>query len=262
MVSRLGALHNCVAHQDYLRQERILVIERPGELAFQNAGNFFDGTPDDYIRTERTPTRYRNRLLAEAMVHLRMIDTMGFGIRDVMFKGQARRYFPLPDFDLSDPHHVVLRLQGRFIDENYSRALLTHTDLPWPEVLALDAIQKGEASDEAVVQELRSRGLVEGRKPNLHVAAGVAATSGAQAEYILHRAFDDGYYCDLILEFLRTFESGKRADFNRLLKAKLSDLLSERQKAKKIENLLQRLRLQGKIESRGNRPHTVWRLAP
>ena len=258
----LEALHNCVAHQDYLRQERILVIERPGELVFQNAGNFFDGTPDDYIRTERTPTRYRNRLLAEAMVHLRMIDTMGFGIRDVMFKGQARRYFPLPDFDLTDPHHVVLRLQGRFIDENYSRALLAHSDLAWPEVLALDAIQKGEASDEAVVQELRSRGLVEGRKPNLHVAAGVAATTGSEAEYILHRAFDDGYYCDLIVEFLRKFESGKRANFDRLLKAKLSDLLSEKQKAKKIENLLQRLRLQGAIVPQGKSPNTVWRLLP
>ena len=72
------------------RRWRILVVERPGELVFQNAGNFFDGTPDDYIRSERTPTRYRNRLLAEAMVHLRMIDTMGFGIREIMWKGQAR----------------------------------------------------------------------------------------------------------------------------------------------------------------------------
>ena len=256
----LEALHNCVAHQDYLRQERILVIERPGELAFQNAGNFFDGTPDDYIRTERTPTRYRNRLLAEAMVHLRMIDTMGFGIRDVMFKGQARRYFPLPDFDLTDPHHVVLRLQGRFIDENYSRALLTHTDLAWPEVLALDAIQKGEPVDETIVQELRSRGVVEGRRPDLHVAATVAASTGEQAEYILHRAFDDTYYCDLIIQFLRKFESARRTDFNRLLKDKLSDLLSEKRKVKKIENLLQRLRKQGKIELEGKSPRTTWRL--
>ena len=72
----LEALHNCVAHQDYTKRERILVIERPTELVFQNVGSFFDGTPDDYIRTERTPTHYRNRFLAEAMVHLHMTSRM------------------------------------------------------------------------------------------------------------------------------------------------------------------------------------------
>jgi ATP-dependent DNA helicase RecG len=257
----LEALHNCVAHQDYTRQERILVVERPGELLFQNAGSFFDGTPDDYIRTERTPTRYRNRFLAEAMVHLRMIDTMGFGIREVMWKGQARRYFPLPDFDLSDLDRVVLRLPGRFIDENYSRALLTHADLPWPEILAIDAIQKGLAADEDLVASLRYRGLIEGRKPNLHLAAEIAAATETEAEYIRHRAFDDRYFCDLILEYLKKFETGQRADFERLLEGKLSDLLDEKQKVKKIHNLLQRLRREGRIEPKGRTSGAVWRLA-
>ena len=51
----LEALHNCIAHQDYSRCERILVIERQGELVFQNAGNFFDGTPREYVLNNRTP---------------------------------------------------------------------------------------------------------------------------------------------------------------------------------------------------------------
>lgn len=257
----LEALHNCVAHQDYLRQERILVIERPAELVFQNGGTFFDGTPDDYIRTERTPTRYRNRLLAEAMVHLRMIDTMGFGIREVMWKGQARRYFPLPDFDLSDPGHVVLRLPGRFIDENYSRVLLTHADLAWPEVLALDAIQKGLLAEEDVVQTLRQQGLIEGRKPNFHVAAEIAAVTGEKADYIKHRAFDDQYYCDLIVVYLRKFGTGKRADFHRLLSEKFSDLLNDRQRIQKINNLLQRLRKEKRILADGKTRAGTWRLS-
>ena len=258
----LEALHNCVAHQDYTRQERILVIERTGELVFQNAGSFFDGTPDDYIRTERTPTRYRNRLLAEAMVHLRMIDTMGFGIREVMWKGQARRYFPLPDFDLSDSGHVTLRLQGRFIDENYSRALLTHREMPWPDVLALDTIQKGGLPDnDILVQALRRQGLVEGRRPKLHVASHIAATTETEAEYIHHRAFDDSYYCDLVIAYLKEFGSAKRAKFNRLLEGKLSDLLSPVQKRTKIHHLLKRLRREGKIKVSGNTRAGVWTLA-
>jgi ATP-dependent DNA helicase RecG len=258
----LEALHNCIAHQDYTRCERILVIERPTELVFQNAGNFFDGSPQDYVVSNRTPTRYRNRALAQAMVHLRMIDTMGFGIRDVMFKGQARRFFPLPDFDLTDPAHVVLRIQGRFIDENYSRALLTHDDLPWPEVLALDAIQKGAEPDEETLAALRRKGLIEGRKPALHVAASVAAATGDTAEYIRHRAFDDAYYCDLILEYLRKFGQGTRADFRRLILDKLSDVLTERQKENKINNLLQKLKRHGRIVPEGRTSGGVWRLPP
>jgi ATP-dependent DNA helicase RecG len=258
----LEALHNCIAHQDYTRCERILVIERPTELVFQNAGNFFDGSPQDYVVSNRTPTRYRNRALAQAMVHLRMIDTMGFGIRDVMFKGQARRFFPLPDFDLTDPAHVVLRIQGRFIDENYSRALLTHDDLPWPEILALDAIQKGLEPDEETMQSLRRKGLIEGRKPALHVAASVAAATGDTAEYIRHRAFDDAYYCDLILEYLKTFGQGTRADFRRLVFDKLSDVLNDRQKEKKIDNLLQRLRRLGKVSLAGQTKGGIWSSRP
>ncbi len=258
----LEALHNCIAHQDYSRQERILVIERPTELIFQNAGTFYDGTPDDYIRRDRTPSRYRNRLLAEAMVHLRMIDTMGLGIREVMWKGQASRYFPLPDFDSRDPLHVVLRLQGRFMDENYSRALLTHADLPWPEVLALDAVQKGLPAGDGEVDSLRHQGLIEGRRPKLHVAATVAAVTGHEPDYIKHRAFDDQYYCDLILEYLRTFGSAKRAKLNRLLEGKLSDLLSPVQKRNKIHNLLQRLQRQHRITVKGQSRAGVWILKP
>ena len=257
----LEALHNCIAHQDYTRCERILAIERPTELVFQNAGSFFDGTPHEYVVSNRTPTRYRNRALAQAMVHLRMIDTMGFGIRDVMFKGQARRYFPLPDYDLSDPFHVVLRIQGRFIDENYSRALLTHDDLPWPEILALDAIQKGSEPDEETLQSLRRKGLIEGRKPALHVAAAVAAATGDTAEYIRHRAFDDAYYCDLILEYLRKFKQGTRADFRRLLDGKFSDLLDDRQKRHKINTLLQKARRAGRVMVTGKTRGGVWKLS-
>jgi ATP-dependent DNA helicase RecG len=257
----LEALHNCIAHQDYTRCERILVIERPTELVFQNAGGFFDGTPQDYVVSNRTPTRYRNRALAQSMVHLRMIDTMGFGIRDVMFKGQARRFFPLPDFDLTDPAHVVLRIQGRFIDENYSRALLTHDDLPWPEILALDAIQKGAEPDEETLAALRRKGLIEGRKPALHVAASVAAATGDTAEYIRHRAFDDAYYCDLILQYLETFGQGRRSDFQRLLAGKLSDVLNDRQKQAKVHNLLQKLKRQGKIAPEGRTLAGVWKLS-
>jgi ATP-dependent DNA helicase RecG len=257
----LEALHNCIAHQDYTRCERILVIERQGELVFQNAGSFFDGTPREYVLNNRTPSRYRNRFLAEAMVQLRMIDTMGFGIREIMFRGQANRYLPMPDYDTTGPEHVIMRLQGRFLDENYSRTLLTHADLSWPELLALDTIQKGLATDEETVDSLRRQGFIEGRRPHLHVASHIAAATETEAEYIKHRAFDDRYFCDLILDYLKTFGQGQRTDFERLLTGKLSDLLNDKQKAYKVGRLLQKLRREGKVRVEGQTRAGIWRLS-
>ena len=258
----LEALHNGIAHQDYSRRERVLVIERPGELVFQSAGAFYDGIPDDYLLGNRTPTRYRNKFLVEAMFNLRMMDTMGYGIREVLFRGQMARYLPLPDYDVSDPARVVLSLPGRFIDENYSRALLTRTDIDLSEALALDAVQKRGTADAAAVTRLRRKGLIEGRQGRLHVAGSIAAATDTVDEYLHHRAFDDQYFCDLIVEFLRARGEGRRADFERLLQGKLSDLLSAQQKKNKIKNLLQKLRRAGVIASEGGTFGTIWRLAP
>lgn len=256
----LEALHNCIAHQDYTRCERVLVIERPGELVFQNAGNFFDGTPADYVLGNRTPTRYRNRFLAEAMVNLRMIDTMGFGIREVMFRGQMRRFLPLPDFDLSDPSRVVLHLPGRFIDENYSKALLMHADVTLAEAIALDTVQKGLLPDDALIRTLRSRGLIEGRKPGLHISARVAAATGDKARYIRSRRQDDAHYRQLVLDYLRHFGEASKEEIRELLLSKLPEVLSKAQKENKIHNLLSGMRRARLIERSGGRSTARWRL--
>lgn len=258
----LEALHNCIAHQDYTRCERVLVIERPAELVFQNAGGFYDGKPEDYVLGRRTPSRYRNRLLAEAMMNLRMMDIMGFGIRDVMFRGQARRYLPLPDYDLSDPGHVTLRLPGRFLDENYSRALLAHNDFAIDEILALDRIQKRQLPDEATLTRLRKRGLVEGRKPSLHISARVAAATGQKADYIRTRRQDDQHYRKLILDYVKEWPSASTQDLRKLLGPKLPDVFTQAQKEHKVHNLLSGLRREKKIRNAGSRRYPKWELEP
>lgn len=256
----LEALHNCIAHQDYRQCERVLVIERVGELEFRNAGNFFDGTPEDYVLGNRSPSRYRNRFLAEAMAQLRMIDTMGFGIREVMFRGQARRYLPLPDYDLSDPGHVVMRLAGRFIDENYSRALLTHGDFSLGDILALDKVQKGFVPDEAALKTLRKRGLVEGRKPAVHVSASVAEATGNKADYIRTRRQDDTHYRHLILDYLKQFREASKDELRKMLANKWPEVFTEKQKENKLHNLLTALKRGNHIERTGGKSNARWRL--
>ena len=74
-------LHNCIAHQDYSLRARINVVELPTSLLFTNAGSFIPGTVEEMIRSDAPPEIYRNPFLAQAIVSLNMIDTIGSGIR-------------------------------------------------------------------------------------------------------------------------------------------------------------------------------------
>ena len=60
-----------------------------------------------------------------------------------MFQFQMKRYLPLPDYDLSTPERVVVTIQGRVLDENYTRLLMERTDLDLWAVILLDKVQNG-----------------------------------------------------------------------------------------------------------------------
>ncbi|WP_432505732.1 RNA-binding domain-containing protein [Kineococcus arenarius] len=253
----LEALHNCIAHQDYSRGARVVVTEQPDRLVLRNAGSFFEGSPDDYAQGTRVPLGYRNPFLVQAMVELNMIDTMGYGIRR-MNDRQAKRYLPLPDYDLSDPGAVVLTLYGGVVDPAYTRLLMQRTDLPLTDVLALDRIQKSLPVPDDVLRRLRRAGLVEGRRPHLRVAAAIAATTASRVDYIRTRAQDDTHYSRLVTDYLDRFGSATRQDLDLLLRDKLSDALSDEQKVSKISNLLTKMRRQGEIRNAGSRTKPRW----
>ncbi len=256
----LEALHNCIAHQDYSRNGRVVVTERPDRLIFENEGSFFEGSPDDYLQGNKIPRRYRNPFLAQAMAELNMIDTMGYGIHD-MHARQARRYFPMPDYDLAEAGAVRLTVYGGVVDPAYSRLLIQQTDLPLADVLALDRVQKKLAIPDDAVARLKRLKLIEGRKPNYHVSAAVAEATASKADYIRTRALDDEFYARLVMDYLGKFGQADRSEINKLLLDKLSEALDAGQKDKKIANLLTKLRRSGRICNAGTRGHPVWKLA-
>ena len=256
----LEALNNCIAHQDYCQNARIILTEKIDRLTLQNIGGFYDGTVEDYVLRERTPERYRNPYLAQAMVQLDMIDSMGMGIRR-MFLEQRRRFFPLPEYDLQDPNHVSMTIYGKLIDENYSRILIEKEDLSLFEVMALDKIQKKEMISRETAKQLRRDKLIEGRYPNLFVAAKIAQATESRVDYTKHRAFDKQYYKDLIGHFLEQHGEANPENLQRLLEDKLSDLLTEKQKKAKVRNLLQEMAGEGAVKNFGGRGlHARWRL--
>lgn len=255
----LEALHNCIAHQDYSRNGRVVVTEQLDRLVFANEGDFFDGEPDEYIEGTKIPRRYRNPFLAQAMAELNMIDTMGYGIRD-MYTGQARRYFPMPDYDLNEPRAVKMTLYGGVVDIAYSRLLIQKTNLPLIDVLALDRVQKKLPIPDEAATRLRKAGLIEGRKPNYFVSAVIASATANKAVYIRTRAQDDEFYAKLVQDYLKQFGQASRAEINSLLLGKLSEVLDTGQKEKKIANLLTKLRRSGRITNAGSRGQPRWTL--
>ena len=256
----LEALHNCIAHQDYARHGRINVIEQPDRLIFENEGGFFEGAPADYLLGEKLPRRYRNSFLVEAMSGLNMIDKMGFGIHD-MHLSQARRYLPMPDYDLSDPAAVRLTIYGGVVDPIYTQMLMLNTSLSLADVLALDRVQKRLPIPDDAVARLKRGGLIEGRKPNFHVSAAIAKATTGKAEYIRTRTQDDQFYAKLVLNYLKQFGHATRQEINRLLMSKLSDGLDESQKITKISHLLTKLRRRGELMNQGSDRKPQWVLA-
>ncbi len=245
-------LHNCIAHQDYLQCARISVVENDESLLFTNRGVFIPGSVDSLITSDALPDRYRNPVLAQAMVNLNMIDTIGSGIKR-MFQVQRERNFPLPDYNLSQAGKVSVRITGKIIDPKYTRMLVRRKDLDMPDVIALDKVQKGNPLSEPEFKSLKAKKLVEGRRPNLYVSEAVAAETDTRVDYIRKRSFDKQHFKDMVVSYLEKFEVADRKEIDKLLMDKVSDALNNDQKQLFIRNLLQRMRKEGTIMNTGGK---------
>ena len=250
------ALHNCIAHQDYGLRGRMQVVETPHALLLTNVGGFLPGRVEAVIDQDAPLEIYRNPYLTEAMVSLNMIDTQGGGIKR-MFQAQRRRFFPLPDYDLSQPERVMVTLRGRILDVRYTRLLMAQGELDLGTIMLLDKVQKGQRIEADDAKRLKAAKLVEGRYPNLLVAGSVAAATGDKARHIRNRGFDNRYYRDLIVDLVREHQPVSREDIDKLLLDKLPEVLSESQKVSKVHNLI--TALSGKaIKNVGTRQASQW----
>jgi len=252
------ALHNCIAHQDYELRGRISIVETPDELIFTNVGSFIPGDVETVIAQDSPPEIYRNPFLATAMVNLNMIETIGGGIKK-MFRTQRERFFPLPDYDLNQPNKVIVKIQGRVLNENYTRLLIKNPDMDLSTVMLLDKVQKHIRLTKEEGKYLKSKALAEGRYPNLFLSLRIAAATKERAKYIRDRGFADQYYKDMIIDFIGKFDPAGRADINELLMDKLPDALDERQKRNKISNLLYAMSKKDKtIMNKGSSRKPQW----
>ncbi len=250
-------INNCIVHQDYRLHGNINVMEYKDKLIITNEGNFIPETVENVLKDGFSSPYYKNQFLANAMVNLNMIDTVGSGIRRV-YDIQKRKFFPMPDYDLSVDNRVKVTLYGKIIDEKYSKILFEKTNLDIEKVMLLDRIQKGYEITKEQSDYLRKDNLIEGRYPNIYISSDIAKITNKKDEYIDNKGLDNSYYKDYIITYIEKFEKANRDDINKLIYPKLPVNMTEKNKNNRVRYLLTMLKKENRIENIGSDSKPIW----
>lgn len=246
-------LNNAIAHQDYTKGARINVVEfEDDHLVFSNYGSFLPKSVENVVLKDTPEEIYRNPFLVEAMKNLDMIETQGGGIRKI-FDNQRQRFFPLPDYDFSD-EKVKVTITGKILDEEFARILIRNPKLSLEDIILLDKVQKQKPITDAEFKYLKKFKFIEGRKSKIYLSHKVIMPTNNEelkAEYMANRSFDDGHFKEMIIEYLKKFGTTKRSTIDNLIIPKLSALLNEEQKKRKVGNFLSALSREKKIKAVG-----------
>ena len=250
-------INNCIVHQDYRLHGNINVMEYKDKLIITNEGNFIPETVENVLKDGFSSPYYKNQFLANAMVNLNMIDTVGSGIRRV-YDIQKRKFFPMPDYDLSVDNRVRVTLYGKIIDEKYSKILFEKTNLDIEKVMLLDRVQKGYEITKEQSDYLRKDNLIEGRYPNIYISSDIAKITNKKDEYIDNKGLDNSYYKDYIITYIEKFEKANRDDINKLIYPKLPVNMTEKNKNNRVRYLLTMLKKENRIENIGSDSKPIW----
>jgi ATP-dependent DNA helicase RecG len=250
-------INNCIVHQDYRLHGNINVMEYKDKLIITNEGNFIPETIENVLRDGFSSPYYRNQFLANAMVNLNMIDTVGSGIRRV-YDIQKKKFFPMPDYNLSENNRVKVTLYGKIIDEKYSKILFEKTNLDIDKVMLLDRVQKGFEITKEQSDYLRKDNVIEGRYPNIYISSDIAKITNKEKDYIDNKGLDNAYYKDYILTYIEKFGKATREEINNLIYPKLPSNMNEKNKNNRVRYIISQLKKENKIENEGSLTKSSW----
>lgn len=241
------SLNNCIVHQDYALGGKILVIENEDNLVFSNKGSFIPKTIERVINSDAPTQYYRNKFLADAMVNLNMIDTIWSWIKK-MFILQKDKFFPLPEYDLSD-NKVQLTIIGKVLDMDYARKLAQFKDLSLKDIILLDKIQKYKTLNEEEIRYLKDKHLIEWRKPHYHISLSVAQETNEVNEYLDAKWPELQHQRERVFEYIKTQKNGAtKQEILHFMSNKMESSLQEKGKYNRIWNILQELQRRRKVK--------------
>ena len=135
---------------------------------------------------------------------------------------------------------------------------LDNTAVPLPfEIFATMKMVKYNEVEKLV---LRKRKLIEGSLPHIYVAKNIVQVTGQKVEYSKHKGLADKKCEALLLESLNDHKTLSKQEIVRLLWDLLPDQLEDKQKINKIDYILKRLRMAGKIYNETKGSDSVWSL--
>ena len=252
-------INNCVVHQNYYLKGIINVMEFKDKLIITNEGNIIPEKVENVLQDGYSAPYYRNPFLANAMVNLIMIDTVGSGIKRI-YNIQKEKYFPLPDYDLTEKNRVKVTLYGKIIDENYSKLLFEKANLNIDQVILLDKVQKKYPITKAQSDYLRKDKLIEGRYPNIYISSDIAKVTDEKESYIYNSGLENDYYKSLIMKYITKYGKASRKELENLLKDKLPATLNEDNKVNRVRYLLETLRKEKKIYNDKSENMSCWKI--
>ena len=138
---------------------------------------------------------------------------------------------------MTDKDKLTFQNDGYFFEGNYSLLLLENRSISLTDAVLLDSVQKGK------------RKLIEGRLPHIFIAKDIAQVTDQKIEYSKHKGLDDKKCEALLLDSLKDHGSLTKPEIVRLLWDVLPDQLDDKQKEYKKNNLLRKLRKEGKISN-------------
>ena len=253
---------NALVHRDYARLGAVQVKLDDDGLTISSPGGFVEGVTLQNLLV--VAPRSRNPLLADVVKRIGLAERTGRGI-DRIFEGMLRYGRPAPDYSMSDASSVVLLMARADADIAFLEMLLSYekrtgTPLPIDSLIVLSRLrqerrfttadlvqstQKSETATRATLEKLVEAGLVEaqgtGRGRTYMLSAKVYKKTGQKAAYVRQAGFDTIQQEQMVVKFIETHGSIKRADVVDL--CKIGPFQATR--------LLKRLSREGKIEPRG-----------
>ncbi|MCY4621238.1 MAG: putative DNA binding domain-containing protein [bacterium] len=254
---------NALVHRDYSATGATLVEISEAGLTVSNPGGFPEGITISNLLT--TPPRSRNPALADAFKRAGLVERTGRGVNRA-FESQLALGRSAPDYNLSNPRTVVVRVRPRLADKKMAGLIAEARQqgdrFSLQDLLALHEVrverrittaraaelfQVGVREAREVLNDLTDRGLLETtgrtRDRTYNLSAAVYHRLGEPARHSWVRGFDRIQQEQMVLTFV-----DRHGSISRREAADLCRIPSER-----ASRLLRRLRDEGALELVGRK---------
>lgn len=255
------ALLNAVAHRDYRLGGSIFVRQFARRLEIVSPGGLPPGITPENIIDQQNP---RNRRLAEALARCGLIERSGQGL-NLMVESAVRQGKPLPSLAGTSAYEVRLMLEGRVRNPAFVRFMerLGEDKLrnfSTMDYLALECLQREKPLPDSLrerLPDLIAAGAVEsvgrGRGTRYILSEALYASLGARGAHTRQRGLDRETNKALLLKHLAKDKTpgAPLAELRQVLPS-----LPE----SAVQDLLQELRKEGRLQLSGSRRWARWHL--